>query len=147
MMVIALGSDHAGFDLKEAIKKHLLERGYEVIDEGTTSHESVDYPVYAAKVGEDVAYKKATFGILCCGTGEGISIAANKINGVRCGIGYNDEVTRLLRQHNDANVIAFGGRFMSPKDVLPRVDDFIETEFLGGRHEIRVEEIHSLEEK
>jgi ribose 5-phosphate isomerase B len=144
-MIIALGSDHAGFELKEAIKKHLIEKGYQVLDEGTHSLERVDYPVFGKKVADDVVAGKAQFGIVCCGSGEGISIAANKIKGIRCGIGYNNDVSRLLRQHNDANMIAFGGRFMTPEEVLPRVDVFLLTPFEGGRHLERVQQIKDLE--
>lgn len=144
-MKISLGSDHAGFELKEQIKTYLLNKGYEVIDEGPFSPERVDYPDYGAKVGRRVVSKEADFGIVCCGSAEGISIAANKIKGVRCGIGYNDEVSKLLRQHNDANVIAFAGRFMNIDEVLPRVDLFLNTPFEGGRHSQRVEKIKELE--
>ncbi len=144
-MKIAIGSDHAGFELKEAIKKYLTEKGYEVFDEGTDSLSSVDYPDYGAKVGQAVVSEKADLGIVCCGSAEGISIAANKIKGVRCGIGYNDEVSKLLRQHNDANVIAFAGRFMTIEEVLPRVDLFLNTPFEGGRHAMRVAKISALE--
>jgi ribose 5-phosphate isomerase B len=146
-MKIAVGSDHAGFTLKEAIKKHLVEEGYEVMDEGTHSLDRVDYPIYGAKVAHDVIAGKAAFGIVCCGSGEGISIAANKIKGIRCGIGYSDDVSRLIREHNDANMIAFAGRFMTPNEVLPRVDMFLTTPFEGGRHLARVQEIKDLEEK
>lgn len=144
-MIVAIGSDHAGFPLKEVIKKHLENKGVEVKDFGTDSTLSVDYPDYGAKVGICVANKEADFGIVCCGSAEGISIAANKIKGIRCGIGYNDEVSKLLREHNDANVIAFGARFMSEEEVLPRVDLFLNTEFAGGRHQNRVEKIEALE--
>ncbi len=146
-MKIAVGSDHAGFELKEAIKKHLIDEGYEVMDEGTHSLDRVDYPIFGAKVAHDVVEGKVVFGIVCCGSGEGISIAANKIKGIRCGIGYNDEVSRLLRAHNDANMIAFAGRFMTPNEVLPRVDMFLTTPFDGGRHLSRVQEIKDLEDK
>jgi ribose 5-phosphate isomerase B len=146
-MKIALGSDHAGFELKEAIKKHLLEEGYDVLDEGTHSLDRVDYPVYGEKAARDVIEHKADYGIVCCGSAEGISISANKVKGIRCGIGYNDDVSRLLRQHNDANMIAFAGRFMTPNEVLPRVDVFLATPFEGGRHAARVEEIKAIEEK
>ncbi len=144
-MKIALGSDHAGFELKEEIKKYLLKKGYEVLDEGPSTPDRVDYPDYGAKVGRAVVAKEADFGIVCCGSAEGISIAANKIKGVRCGIGYNDEVSKLLRQHNDGNVIAFAGRFMSVEEVLPRVDLFLNTPFEGGRHTERVAKITALE--
>jgi ribose 5-phosphate isomerase B len=144
-MKIAVGSDHAGFELKEAIKKHLMDEGYEVIDEGTHSLDRVDYPIYGKAVGEDVVSGKAVFGIVCCGSAEGISISANKVKGIRCGIGYNDDVSRLCRQHNNCNMIAFAGRFMSVNEVLPRVDMFLTTPFEGGRHEARVKEISDIE--
>jgi ribose 5-phosphate isomerase B len=146
-MIISVGSDHAGFELKEAIRKHLAEEGHTVIDEGTHSLEKVDYPVYAEKVALDVTQGRAHFGIVCCGSAEGISISANKVRGIRCGIGYNDDVTRLLRQHNDANMIAFGERFMPVNEVLPRVDIFLSTPFEGGRHIARVEEISDIEKR
>ena len=144
-MVIALGSDHAGFELKEAIKAYLIKKGYEVLDEGTHSLDRVDYPVYGKAAAMDVVSGKAKDGIVCCGSAEGISIAANKVKGIRCGIGYNDDVSRLIRQHNNANMIAFAGRFMSVEEVLPRVDLFLNTEFEGGRHAERVQEISDIE--
>ncbi|MCI1245407.1 MAG: ribose 5-phosphate isomerase B [Bacilli bacterium] len=144
-MKIAIGSDHAGFELKEAIKKHLIGEGHEVLDEGTHSLDPVDYPIYGAKVGQAVVNKEADLGIVCCGSAEGISIAANKVKGVRCGIGYNLAVSHLLRQHNNGNVIAFGGRFMTPEEVFPRVDEFLKTPFDGGRHQRRIDEISALE--
>jgi ribose 5-phosphate isomerase B len=147
MKKVSIGSDHAGFPLKEEIRLHLIKEGYEVIDEGTYSLDSVDYPVYAKKVAEDILNKKADLGVLVCGTGEGISIAANKINGIRCGIGYNVDVSKLLREHNDANAIAFGGRFMSKEAVFPCVDAFLTTDFLGGRHQRRIDEMNVLEKE
>ena len=146
-MKIAIGCDHAGYPLKEKIHEYLLGKGYEVLDFGTNGLDSVDYPVFGAAVGHAVAEKKAVFGIICCGSGEGIMIACNKIPGVRAGIGYNDEVSKLLREHNDANVIAFGARYMSVEEVLPRVDLFLSTPFAGGRHQKRVELISELESK
>ena len=137
-MKIALGSDHAGFELKEAIKAYLTEKGYEVFDEGTHSPESVDYPIYAEKTANYVVSGKAEFGILCCGSAEGISIAANKVKGIRCGIGYNDEVTGLLRMHNNANMVAFGARSLELNDVLRYVDIWLDTEYAGAHHEHRV---------
>lgn len=144
-MKIAIGSDHAGFKLKEQIKKHLLSEGYEVEDFGTHSPERADYPIYAKLVGEAVVSKQYDFGVLCCGSAEGITIACNKIKGIRCGIGYNDEVASLLRRHNDANVISFAGMFMSPEDACRRVDIFLSSSFEGGRHENRVRLISELE--
>ena len=146
-MKIAIGSDHAGYPLKTEIHKYLLDKGYEVIDCGTNSLDSVDYPVFGAAVGKAVSEKRADFGIVCCGSGEGIMMACNKIPGVRAGIGYNDEVSRLLREHNDANVISFGARYMEVADVLRRVDLFLVTPFAGGRHQKRVELLSELERK
>ena len=146
MLKISIGSDHGGFAYKEEIKKHLAGK-YEVIDVGTFDENSCHYPEFAFKAAELVSSGKCTYGILICTSGEGISIAANKIKGVRCGIGYNDEVSRLMRLHNNANMIAFGQKFMSLEDVLRRVDIFLSTEFEGGgRHTIRVQMI-SDEEK
>lgn len=146
-MRIAIGSDHGGFSYKEEIKKHLIEKGYEVIDEGTYSLDSCHYPVFGEKVANDIKNDKADYGVLICTSGEGICIAANKVNGVRCGIGYNDDVSRLMRQHNNANVIAFGQKFMELKDVLRRVDIFLNTEFEGGRHQTRVDLINKIEKE
>ena len=145
MMKIAIGSDHGGVDLKEEVFKHLKAKGYEVIDVGTNSHDSCHYPIYGAAVADLVAKQECEFGIVICTSGEGIAIAANKVDGVRCGIGYNDEVAKLMRQHNDANVISFGAKFMETNDVLKRIDIFLNTEFEGGRHQTRVDMINELE--
>ena len=146
-MVIAIGSDHAGFEYKEAIKKYLLSKNYEVKDVGTDSKESTHYPYFGIKVGELVRDKVADFGIVICFTGEGITIAANKVKGIRAGIGYNDDVARLLREHNNANVIGFGAGQMELDDVLRRIDIFLNTPFSGGRHETRVQIITDYENK
>src|SRR5574344_515147 len=140
-MKITIGSDHAGFAYKEEIKKYLVSKGYEVIDCGTYSTDSCDYPIYAKAAAEKVASGEAKFGVLVCSSAEGIMIAANKVKGIRAGIGYNDDVSRLMRQHNNANMIAFGQNFMKLEEVLHRVDIFLATEFEGGRHERRVNEI------
>lgn len=140
-MKISLASDHAGYAYKEEIKKHLINKGHEVIDCGTHSTDSCDYPIFAHAAAEKVASGEAKFGILVCSSGEGIAIAANKVKGVRAGIAYNDDVARLMRQHNNANMISFGASFMALEDVLKRVDIFLNTEFEGGRHERRVNEI------
>ncbi len=145
MTRIAVGCDHGGLEYKDAIKKHLIEKGYEVIDVGTNSLESCHYPIFGAEVGRKVASGECQFGVVVCTSGEGISIAANKIKGVRCGIAYNDDVARLMRQHNNANVIGFGQKFMALEDVLRRVDIFLNTEFEGGRHQTRVDLISELE--
>ena len=144
-MRIAIGSDHGGVDQKNEVVKYLKDKGYEVVDVGTNSHDSCHYPFYGAEVARKVANKECDFGIVICTSGEGICIAANKIKGIRCGIGYNDEVSRLMRQHNDANVISFGAKFMETKDVLRRIDIFLSTEFEGGRHQTRVDMISELE--
>ena len=144
-MRIAIGSDHGGFEQKAEVIKHLKEKGYEVVDVGTYSLESCHYPIFGAEVGRKVSSKECDFGIVICTSGEGIMMAANKIKGIRCGLGYNDEVSKLMRQHNDANVISFGAKFMKTEDVIRRVDIFLSTDFEGGRHETRVKIISNLE--
>ena len=144
-MKIAVGSDHGGFEYKNAIKEHLEKLGHEVIDVGTYSLDSCHYPVFGAEVARKVASKECDYGVVVCTSGEGISMAANKIKGIRCGLCYNDEVAKLMRQHNDANVIAFGQKFMKLEDVLRQVDIFLSTEFEGGRHQTRVNLISDLE--
>lgn len=140
-MKISLGSDHAGYLYKEEIKKYLQSKGIETIDCGTYSLDSCDYPIFGKKAAQLVADKECEFGILVCSSGEGIMISANKIKGVRCGLAYNDDVARLIRQHNNANMIAFGANFMDLKDVLRRIDIFLDSSFEGGRHLRRVNEI------
>ena len=144
-MKIAVGSDHGGLEYKTAIAEHLKQKGYEVIDVGTYTKDSCHYPLFGAEVGRKVASKECDFGVVVCTSGEGISIAANKIKGVRCGLCYNDEVARLMRQHNNANVIAFGQKFTKLEDVFRQVDIFLSTEFEGGRYQTRVDLISSLE--
>ena len=144
-MKIAIGSDHAGYILKEKIKEHLLAKNYEVLDVGTSDGAtSVDYPVYGEAAARLVASDEATYGVVCCGSAIGISIAANKVKGIRCGIAYNDEVARLMREHNNANMIAFGEREMGVEDCLRRLDIFLSTSFSGGRHARRVEELDKI---
>ena len=138
-MIVSLGADHGGYLLKEEIKKHLLNKGIDVIDVGTYSLDSCHYPIFGEAAAKLVSEKKADFGILVCTSGEGIMMAANKVKGIRCGIGYNDEVAALMRQHNNANMIAFGAKFMKQEDVIRRIDIFLKTEFEGGRHQIRVD--------
>lgn len=138
-MKIAVASDHGGFALKEAVKTHLTDRGIEVIDLGTHSEESVDYPVYGKLCGEAVAKGEADLGVVCCGTGIGISIAANKVKGIRCGLCTSVEMAHLTKQHNNANVLALGGRTTETKLALAIVDEWLDTEFEGGRHQRRVD--------
>lgn len=145
-MKIALGADHGGFEYKEAIKKHLLEKGIEVLDLGTHSKDSVHYPLFGIAVGEAVRDKKAELGVVVCTSGEGIMIAANKVRGVRAGIAYNDDTASKLRTHNDANVIGFGEGQMNLSDVLRRLDIFLAAKFEGGRHQTRVDIIDNYKE-
>lgn len=140
-MKLSIGSDHAGYNYKQEIIKYLEAKGHAVIDCGTNSLESCDYPIFGKAAAQKVADGEATFGILVCSSGEGIMMAANKVKGVRAGLAYNDDVARLIRQHNNANMIAFGASFMDLKDVLRRIDIFLSTEFEGGRHARRVGEI------
>ncbi len=140
-MKISIGCDHAGYNYKEEIKKYLKEKGHEVIDVGTNSLDSCDYPIFGRAAAELVAKGEVNFGIVVCSSGEGIMMTANKVKGVRCGLAYNDDVARLIRQHNNANMIGFGANFMELKDVLRRIDIFLSTEFEGGRHQRRVSEI------
>lgn len=143
-MKIALGADHGGFELKEKVKTHLIEKGYEVLDLGTNSTDSVDYPEFGHTVGHAVADKKAEFGIVVCGTGIGISIAANKVPGVRAALCTNTTMARLTREHNNANILAMGGRIVGDVLAFEMVDTFLGTEFQGGRHEKRINKIESI---
>ena len=140
-MKVVIGSDHAGYMYKKEIKAFLKEKGIQVVDVGTNSIESCDYPIFAHEAAKKVANGSVDYGILICSSGEGIAIAANKIKGVRAGIAYNDDVARLMRQHNNANMIAFGATFMKLPDVLKRIEIFLKTPFEGGRHERRVNAI------
>lgn len=144
---IAIGSDHAGFESKEKTKAELLGLDVEVVDKGTNSLASVDYPDFAATVGRAVASGEVECGILICGSGIGVSIAANKIAGVRAALCWNEESTRLAREHNEANILCFGSRFIEPEQVARMVRLFLETEFAGGRHKQRVEKLAALERR
>ena len=146
-MKIAVGADHAGFELKNKIKQWLGQQGIEVRDEGTNSGDSVDYPDYARKVGEDVAEKRADLGILVCGSGIGMSIAANKVPGVRAANVTSEYEAELSRQHNDANVLALGARILSEDEARKIVQKWLQTSFAGGRHQRRVEKISAIEDK
>lgn len=140
-MKISIGSDHAGFDLKEQLKNYLEEEGYEVIDEGTYSLESVDYPDFGKKVGKRVADKEADRGLVVCGSGIGISIAANKVPGIRCALVSEPLSARLSRQHNDANVLALGGRLTGLEMAKECLKVFLQTDFEGGRHQRRIDKL------
>lgn len=138
---IAIGSDHAGFEYKEAIKKMLIANGWQVEDKGTYSADSTDYPDYAHPVAEMVASGKAATGVLVCGSGEGVCMTANKHKGIRAALCWNEEVASLTRQHNNANIICIGARFSTIEQAEKMVNVFLTTPFEGGRHERRVEKI------
>ena len=144
---IAIGSDHAGFESKERAKSDLLALGVEVIDKGTHSLDSVDYPDFGAAVARAVASGEVQRGVLICGSGIGVSIAANKIQGARAALCWNEETTRLAREHNDANVLCFGARFIDPEQAARMVRVFLETEFAGERHRRRVEKLSELDKR
>ena len=144
-MKIAIGSDHGGFLLKEDLKQYLLGKGFDVIDVGTHSLDSCHYPEFAIKVGNLVSNKECDYGVIVCTTGEGVVMAANKIKGIRAGLAYNTDVARLMREHNDANVIAFGAKYVNKEEAIARLEEFLNAKFLGGRHEIRVQMIKDLE--
>lgn len=147
-MKVAIASDHAGFDAKESIKQQLDQKGIEYQDLGTNCADvSVDYPDFAERVGHAVVSGEAERGILVCGSGIGISIAANKIPGIRAALAWNAETAQLARHHNDANVIAIGGRTTAMATIREIVDEFLTNNFDGGRHARRVEKITQLEEK
>ncbi|MCF0141049.1 MAG: ribose 5-phosphate isomerase B [Mogibacterium sp.] len=137
-MKIVMGSDHAGFPLKEEVKQKLLNEGHEIIDVGTHSAESVDYPIYGKAVGEAVAAGEAERGIVVCGSGIGISIACNKVKGIRCALCTSVEMAEMCRRHNDANVIAMGARMIEKDLAFAMVDKWLETEFEGGKHLRRI---------
>lgn len=146
-MKIALGADHGGFELKEEIKKHLELKGYEVKDFGTYSTDSCDYPDYALPVAEAVANKEFNLGILICGTGIGIGIAANKVPGIRAALCSDTFSAHATRQHNDANILTMGARVVGPGLALDIVDTFLNAEFEGDRHVKRIDKIKAIEEK
>ena len=144
-MKIAIGSDHGGFLLKEDLKNYLLEKGFDVTDVGTYSLDSCHYPEFAVKCANLVSNGTCRFGVVVCTTGEGVVMAANKINGVRAGLAYNADVARLMREHNDANVIAFGAKYTNTDEAIERLNEFLNAKFLEGRHQIRVQMIKDLE--
>lgn len=144
---LAIGSDHAGFEAKERARNELALLGFEVVDKGTSSLESVDYPDFAAAVARAVVSGEVERGILICGSGIGISIAANKIRGARAALCWNEETALLARQHNDANILCFGGRFISTEQAIQMIRLFVETDFAEGRHKVRVEKLSALEDR
>ena len=144
-MKISLGADHAGYELKEKLKQRLAQEGVQVDDRGTTSNESVDYPDFARMVAEEVADKKADLGVLVCGSGVGMAIAANKVPGIRAANVSNVTEAGLSREHNDANVLAIGARFLDDATAFNIVEKFLHTPFAGGRHQRRVDKITAIE--
>src|SRR5689334_19888965 len=144
---IAIGSDHAGFSVKEIIRKYLESTGYTVNDMGTSSEESVDYPDYGKAVAERVISKQADLGIAVCGSGIGISIAANKVPGVRAALAHDVNTARLAREHNDANILALGGRIVTGEAAIAMVQVFLTTAYLGGRHQRRLDKITAIEKE
>lgn len=141
---IAVGSDHAGFALKEKVRDYLVDRGYAVEDHGTNSAESVDYPDYAEKVAARVAAKEVNFGVVVCGTGIGVAISANKIPGIRAAPCNDTLAARMAREHNDANVLTLGGRVVDEAAARKILDVWIATPFAGGRHQRRVDKIAAI---
>jgi ribose 5-phosphate isomerase B len=145
VMRIAIGADHGGFLLKEQVRTRLAESGHEVVDFGTHSVESCDYPDYARSVGDAVARGTVERGILVCSTGIGMAMAANKVAGIRAAPAQSDEEVRFTREHNDANILTLGAKFVDERRALELIRIFLETEFSGGRHARRVAKISELE--
>ena len=144
-MKVSIASDHAGFEEKELLKPYLVELGHEVIDRGPDSDDRVDYPDFAELVAKDVACGEADRGVLVCGTGIGMAIAANKVDGIRAANVTTPEFAALAREHNDANIVTVSGRFVTDETNRAIVKAFLETAFGGGRHEGRVAKIMALE--
>jgi len=144
-MKIAIGADHAGFELKNQLGEVLRQTGHEVCDFGTNSAESTDYPDYAERVAQAVASGAAERGVLVCGSGVGMSIAANKVRGIRAVLGVSPEEVRLTRAHNNANILTLGARFTNPAAARELLRVFLEVQFEGGRHQRRVDKISQME--
>lgn len=144
-MRIAMGSDHAGFALKEELKRWLEGEGHEILDHGTSSEEPVDYPAFCAAAARDVTSGNAERAIVLGGSGQGEQIAANKVDGIRAALGHTLELARLSREHNDANVLALGGRLLSPAEATEIVAVWLATPFEAGRHVPRIEQIAAIE--
>ena len=140
-MKISIGNDHAGTDYKFAIVKHLEAKGITVLNHGTDGTESVDYPDFVHPVAKDVVSKISDFGILICGSANGVAMTANKHQGIRAGICWTKEITALTRQHNNANIICIPARYTAIQQAIAMVDTFLKTDFEGGRHQNRVDKI------
>lgn len=139
--IIPIGCDHAGFAMKQVIIKHLTEKGFEIIDKGCYSEESIDYPDFAHPVADMVENNEGMLGILLCGSGNGINMTANKHQGIRSALCWKKEIAELARQHNDANILTLPARFISEEEALEIVNSFFSTNFEGGRHANRVAKI------
>jgi ribose 5-phosphate isomerase B len=144
-MKIAIAADHAGFVLKEKLRQKLAEEGHEVVDFGTNSQESCDYPDFAAPVAREVGQGHADRGLLVCSTGIGMAIAANKVEGVRAAPGVSEDEVRMTREHNDANVLTLGAKYLDEAQALGLIHLFLDTQFTGGRHARRVAKIMQLQ--
>lgn len=144
---IAIGADHAGFALKEKVREYLISKGYEVEDHGTDSTEAVDYPDFAERVATRVAAKEAAFGVLMCGTGLGVAMSANKVPGIRAAPCNDTLSARMAREHNDANVLAMGGRLLDEATARKILDTWLSTPFAGGRHQRRVDKIAGIDKR
>lgn len=144
-MKISIASDHAGFEQKQILRDYLESAGHEVADRGPDSDDRVDYPDFAALVARDVAQGDADFGVLVCGTGIGMAVAANKVHGIRAVNCINVQFAQLAREHNDANIVTLSGRFVDAEENERILDAFLSTEFGGGRHAGRVQKIMALE--
>jgi ribose 5-phosphate isomerase B len=139
--IIPIGADHAGFELKERLKKHLISKGFQVEDKGTFSEERADYPDFGHAVAKSVSEKQGVLGLLMCGSGNGIAMSANKHKGIRAALCWNAEIASLARQHNDANILVLPARYISEDEAIKCVDVFLNEEFEGGRHLNRVQKI------
>ncbi|MCI9447576.1 MAG: ribose 5-phosphate isomerase B [Lachnospiraceae bacterium] len=146
-MKVAFGNDHTAVDLKMEVMEYVKGLGHEVVNLGTDSQESCHYPVYGEKVARAVAAGEADCGVLICGTGVGISLAANKVKGIRCGVCSDTTTAHLIKEHNNANIIALGARIVGNEQAKDIVKSYLEAEFMGGRHQTRVDMIHEIEEK
>jgi ribose 5-phosphate isomerase B len=145
LMRIAVGADHAGYELKDKIRDYLRGKGFDIQDEGTNSGDSVDYPDYARLVAQEVSRHRADLGILVCGSGIGMAMAANKVAGIRAANVSSEYEAQMSREHNNANVLALGARILNEQEALRIVDKWLATSFAGGRHERRVEKIAEME--
>ena len=146
-MKIAIACDHGGYRLKEVLKESMISQGHEVVDFGTNSEESVDYPEYAYKAAKAVANKECERGVVVCGTGIGVSIVANKVDGIRCALVHDLFSAKATRQHNDTNMIAMGGRVIGEGLALEILNTWLTTDYEGGRHDARIEKMMAIEKQ